>query len=172
LGLDDGLVGKYIEDRYRSQSGEDIVSGREFLHKLVNWSLELPRVRAGTVSDYYFKGAPPSVLDLLSQLDALPYRFWLRISNRFQQYKERMDDLPAIVFAVVEECFPALERELRMLPRVKSMLEEEIRSLGELGKRSLPPEWQFLIETEKLKGGIFGDRGPEVWTRIRAFLAA
>lgn len=132
LGINDQVLGKAIEIRYRDPiNAEPYFSGAEFMEKLFQWSVELPSqayhthmddIHFGDVKTLLENNMPAQKDSLVTSLDALTHRKWIRIANRWESYlqnqgsKNPIAQLKALWSAIFHECFPKAETFLRRFP--------------------------------------------------------
>ncbi|MEW6666051.1 MAG: P-loop NTPase fold protein [Thermodesulfobacteriota bacterium] len=133
LGINDQILSAAIEARYRDpETKVPFFSGREFMEKLFQWSMELPsRGYEPYMDDFHFTDVKtrlgislhPGKDSLLAGLDPLPHRKWVRIANRWETYIAQQKSLQptpllkSLWLAVFHECFPKAEAFLRGFPK-------------------------------------------------------
>ena len=165
LGLNDYIVGRYIEDQYRMKNGNTLFDGKDFLRKLVHWSIELPRVKAEQMASYLFdEEKDKEALDVFAQLDPVSYRTWLRMANRYYiLVKDGIDKKYAAFEVIISECFPEMEQFLRNRPEVRNLMASKPL---EMGKSELLPEIAEFFNLAD-RQNIFDQRGKIVTERIK-----
>lgn len=139
LGINDQVLARAIEVRYRDQkTGEVFFSGKEFMEKLFQWSIELPsisyqahmdNIHFADVKALLVGGLPKKTDSLVACLDPLTHRKWLRIANRWESYllqrEGRKSQLEALWLAILHECFPQAEGFLRRYPDLNANFMKE-----------------------------------------------
>jgi|LGVF01.1.fsa_nt_gb hypothetical protein len=139
LGINDQVLARAIEVRYRDPKTEkEFFSGKEFMEKIFQWSIELPSISYQAHMDIIhfadvkalLEGKLPEQTDtLVGCVDPLTHRKWLRIANRWESYlfqrEGRKPQLEALWLAILHECFPQAEGFLRRYPDLNANFMKE-----------------------------------------------
>ncbi len=164
LAVDDGILGKYLEDQYRLKNNELLFPGKEFLQKLVHWSKELPHVHMDCLKEHLGLRDPEDreALGIFEILEPLTYRTWGRIVNRYREISGSSGAYRALE-AILRECFPAAEDSLRRRPSLREALERAVSDraiLKTLEKDKALADFFRVVREDK--NGYYRDRGDQV----------
>ena len=136
LGINDHILSRSVEIRYCDpRDHQPFFSGMEFMEKLFQWSVELPGVAfQGHMEDLHFSDVkkmlndnlPKGTNDLVTAIDPLTNRKWVRIANRWESYLSQFGSestetrLKNLWLAIFHECFPETEKFLRCFPNLNA----------------------------------------------------
>ena len=152
MAVDDRVLGRYVEQHYGLEDGGDaaraepLLTGREFLDKVFQWSYELRFAAFDAVREVYFCGVRlgGAGLGLLEGL-RVPYRTWVRIRNRIAGRVAAGAPVPDadLWLGVLVELVPDADHWLRRNPSAWAEIrdgtpgEEQIRLLAGMADKEL-----------------------------------
>lgn len=127
MGINDEILNNYINEHY---GVKDDKRGERFLEKIFHWNYELSYAELNNLHLRDIKKVVTNkedidkIKNILSELDSLAHRKWIKIINRIERSvilegSNYGDVLEALIFSVImKELYPRLEIFSRRFPHV------------------------------------------------------
>jgi len=143
MGINDKILSSYINNIYNLQNTKDMQnSGDKYIEKVFEWSMELPHLNfSDVIQEIHFRDVNKkvkiqwfnkSIKNIISSVDPLPHRKWIRIANRLEM-KISENQIPKVSDlwgAIFEECFPKGEQFLREFPYIKEKIYDDFEKFS------------------------------------------